>query len=575
MPDLLCPDDHELLPLLTDASPSAPLQDHLADCPSCRQRLARLQVEVATLRQTVDASPTGSSFSTSSRAADQESGREAVTTTVVGSPPATEVDANAASAERPAAIGRYLVLDFLDKGGQAAVYRAFHPMLGREVVLKLSRRPAAGTQTERGRFVAEGKLLAELDHPNLARIYDLDFHEGRPFLVMEYVRGRNLRQVINQQPLMPRQAAGLLAKVARALAVAHRRGILHLDIKPENILIDEAGQPRLIDFGLARLQNAWVADEPNSGTISGTPSYMAPEQARGQAERIDPRSDVFALGAVLYQLLTGKAPYKGKDDYDTLGQAARGDFDQAALRAAPVPGRLKAICLRAMAVDPTDRYPTAEALAADLERFVRRPRVLLAWGSAAALAVVFVAGALLLRSEKPADSASFRPVDITFGPALWKNDLPLRSNDRLTIRCPWPADCRSAALFWFDTEGQLKEVTRSNDPRTELVYPEEGKRVRLDGPPGTDVVLVCASRSAHTISEAEMAKLFQAGQPWPALPATVMVAMDRDKIEVQRERSLGPVGEDPIYEVQKRLEQLQRDLRDRCDFIKGIAFAHR
>src|SRR6266404_3777524 len=233
MPDLLCPDDHELLPLLADGSGSAPVREHLAGCPSCRQRLQRLQAEVANLRHALAGTPPSGSFAPASSSVSEEgAGRaNALPATLLGP---LAVAPTGQAGDRPAAIGKYLILDALDKGGQAMVYRAFHPTLGREVAIKLSRRPLDARQADRDHFISEGKLLADLEHPNLARVYDLDFHEGRPFLVMEYVRGRNLQQVAKQQRLRPRQAALLVAKVARAVAVAHRRGILHQDIKPEN-----------------------------------------------------------------------------------------------------------------------------------------------------------------------------------------------------------------------------------------------------------------------------------------------------------------------------------------------------
>lgn len=575
MPDLLCPDDHELLPLLADVSGCAQVRGHLAGCPSCRERLQRLQIEVANLRQTgAGAPPSASFFPASNSVSDKGQETEEIPATIVSPQPITPTGnqrgAAAPDGDRPAVIGKFLILDALGKGGQAKVYRAFHPTLGREVVIKLSRRPLDVTQADRDHFVAEGKLLADLHHPNLARVYDLDFHEGCPFLVIEYVRGRNLRQVAGEHPFNPRQAAVLVAKVARALAIAHRRGVLHQDIKPENILIDETGQPRLIDFGLARLRDAWAGEADEPGSISGTPAYMAPEQARGETDRVDQRSDVFALGAVLYQLLVGKAPFAGKDDYDALARAARCDFDGTALRDGGVPRRLEAICLRAMAADPANRYSTAEDLAAGLEQFLRRPRVLLAWAIAAALAGTMIGAAFLLRTGTPTD----RPVDITLGQANLKNELPLRSGDLLTIRCRLPTGIRSAKLFWFDTDGELVELTPTSGSGTEVVYPEEEKRVPLTGPPGTEFVLVCARQSGPALTHADIAKHLQIGRPLFALPAHTMVLMDRDKVEVHRERGLGKVEVDPVYKVQVRLEQLRRDLRDHCEFIAGVAFPH-
>ncbi|MFH1921656.1 MAG: serine/threonine-protein kinase, partial [Planctomycetota bacterium] len=302
----------------------------------------------------------------------------------------------------PTKIGKYHVVDMVEEGGQAQVYRAVHPTLSKELVIKLSRGPFGSGPMGMNQLIAEGKLLAELDHPHLARVYDLDFHENRPFLVMEYVRGRNLRHHVKQHQYQPPEAARMVAKVARALAAAHVRGIVHQDVKPGNIVIDETGEPRLIDFGLARLRPAWVEapDEPEG--ISGTAQYMPPEQARGETERIDARSDVFALGAVLYFLLVGRAPYADESVMASLERARRCDFDASALRRADVPRPLEAVCLRSMQEEPSDRYASAEAMAADLDRFVDGPRRLkrtLAIGAGVLLALLLVVGAWRMQSD--------------------------------------------------------------------------------------------------------------------------------------------------------------------------------
>jgi serine/threonine protein kinase len=145
-------------------------------------------------------------------------------------------------------------------------------------------------------LVAEARLLAQLDHPNLVRVHDLGFHENCPYVVLDYVPGRSLREVVRDQPLSAERAAEIVAKVARALAVVHARGITHGDLKPANILIDENGEPRLIDFGIARERSAWSANDETS-EIAGTLLYMAPEQARGESARIGCRTDVYGLGA--------------------------------------------------------------------------------------------------------------------------------------------------------------------------------------------------------------------------------------------------------------------------------------
>jgi tRNA A-37 threonylcarbamoyl transferase component Bud32 len=297
----------------------------------------------------------------------------------------------------PRTIGKYHVLRVLDQGGQAQVYLAVHPGLAKEVVIKLGFFPVDGQSEHARRLVAEARLLAELEHPNLARVYDLDFHEGRPYLVMEYVRGFNLRQYAQWNQPTARQAAELIARTARAVHAVHGRGVLHRDIKPQNILVDEAGQPRLIDFGLARICQGWADDSPPTGEISGTAQFMSPEQARGDAGRLGQRADVFALGAVLYYLLTGKVPFAGNSPRECLAKAVECDFDRDALRRPGIPPRLAATCLRAMQSDPDRRYADADQFAAALDRACRPSRRLFVGAVAAGLAAAILAALTLGR----------------------------------------------------------------------------------------------------------------------------------------------------------------------------------
>jgi hypothetical protein len=173
----------------------------------------------------------------------------------------------------PGAIGRYLVVGQLDKGGQGDVFRVVHPGLGKDLVLKLARH-SIGSDAGAS-LVSEGRLLAQIDHPNLVRVLDLDIHEGRPYVVMEYVPGTNLQQYAGQAHPTARTAAGLMTRLARVVGAVHRKGLIHLDIKPKNVLMDEAGRPRLIDFGLARLRHAW--GDAAEGSSGGTLAYMPPE----------------------------------------------------------------------------------------------------------------------------------------------------------------------------------------------------------------------------------------------------------------------------------------------------------
>jgi predicted Ser/Thr protein kinase len=380
-----CPDEHELLSVATGEPAGEAIARHLDACPICAGRVELLRAELTALHQDLGdgAGPAGD-------AAPEPIGPEA----------AAAARARAESPpERPGAIGRYLVVDQLDEGLQGQVFRVIHPKLGKDMVLKLGRQPVG--DDERTSLVAEGRLLADLDHINLVKIYDLDFHNDRPFLVMEYVHGRNLEDYARDEPVTPRRAAELVAKLAGALAMVHRKGVIHRDIKPRNILIDESDRPRLIDFGLARLRNAW--SDPSPTNWGGTLAYMAPEQARREHDRIGPRSDLFGLGAVLYFLLTGRPPFVGEKQDEVWDRAKRCDFEGSALQIAKVPHRLERICLKALAVDPADRYATAEEFGQALDGFLDRPRrVAIAAGILLVLAIVY---GILIRPPAPPNSA--------------------------------------------------------------------------------------------------------------------------------------------------------------------------
>jgi len=274
------------------------------------------------------------------------------------------------SAEIPVQIGRYRITAYLSGGGQGDVFRAIHPTLNREVVIKWGRCCFGDGAPEVQALLREGRILAQLDHPNLVRVHDLDFHEGCPFLVLDFIPGRSLRQRCASGDVAPLQAAQWTAQAARALAEVHRLGLVHLDIKPENILIDESGQARVVDFGLALMPELWADQQAPLGCFRGTPAYASPEQARGAIQWADARADVFGLGALLYWLLTSRAPYQGDTIDEVLAQAARCRFDRNALRGAPRP--LAEMTLRAMSARPEDRHPSAEALADDLEAWIAR-----------------------------------------------------------------------------------------------------------------------------------------------------------------------------------------------------------
>jgi hypothetical protein len=265
--------------------------------------------------------------------------------------------------------GGYELLRRLGFGGMGVVWKARQVRLNRLVALKMIRfGPAAGV-TEHERFRLEGEAIARIRHPNIVEVFDAGEHEGQPYFAMELLEGGTLAQRHREHPYSPRAAAELLHTLAMAVQAAHDAGVVHRDLKPSNVLFGADGVVKIADFGLAKLLDAG-GSQTRTGDILGTPCYMAPEQARGDAHAIGPRTDVYALGAVLYELLSGKAPFRGADRDATLKQVLSGEpaplphFDEAK------PRELAAICLKCLQKEPRDRYPSATALAEDLDRWL-------------------------------------------------------------------------------------------------------------------------------------------------------------------------------------------------------------
>ncbi len=328
--------------------------------------------------------------------------------TLTRAEPALEC-ANPEQPGAPSLIGKYHVLAQLDRGGQGRVFRAMHPELRQELAIKLGHPITEYDDSQRDALVAEARVLAQLDHPNLVRVYDLGFHDRCPYVVLDYVPGRNLRDLTREERVTPARAAEIVAKIARAVASVHAHGVMHFDLKPGNILIDQHGEPRLIDFGMARQRSAWTSLDDSSSLVRGTVLYMAPEQARGDSTQLDCRTDVFGLGAVLYDLLVGHPPRRGDTTEELLQLARRGSIDAEALKAPGIPPALASICLKAQAADPQQRHESAASLAVDLEDWQnRKPAFRPSLGAAAAwaaLALLALGAVLFAIGSRSAASA--------------------------------------------------------------------------------------------------------------------------------------------------------------------------
>jgi eukaryotic-like serine/threonine-protein kinase len=540
-----CLAEESLLALLLDDEQLPEERQHLANCPLCQHQQKRLNVEVETLRNWT-------------------------------SRPATHLDPPVVE-KQPTNIGRYLVVGAIGAGGQGRVYRGLHPKLGGEVAIKWSSHKLDPDPSRRDALMAEGQLLFKLNHPHLVRVYDLEVQDDRPFLVMEYVSGGNLEERARQERISPQQAVAWVAQLAHGLATAHAHGITHQDVKPRNVFIDEADKVRLGDFGLARLQQtADPSDEPLGGTLA----FMAPEQARKEVERIGAGSDIFGLGGVLYFLLTGKAPFEGDNPLLVRKKAGQCDIDWAPLQAAGAPAGLTAICRRALAPRPEDRYPSAEAMAQELERWLRRPKwTLRLLGGAAALVAACILGFVMF-SPRPVG-----PLPTEVQPLITQIERPgggfqdirsaitLRSGDEFRISCDVPQGYNHVALLTVDAAGKVTRETnlaRSPVGRFDrLTFPAEGA-LRQKGEPGTELVLVCASRSPIDLAAIEA----QVAGRWPEMPAWAVLMVDREHVFVGSQRGHEETRGAGLTVPQDRLDEVRKKLADQCEYFAGVVYRY-
>ncbi|HEX8199019.1 MAG TPA: protein kinase, partial [Isosphaeraceae bacterium] len=367
-----CPNDEALARLLEDQldpTAHAAIVAHVESCPACRDRLEELtrgrslQVggrPVAELA--VPSASTVDAWAADPHAtADPAPLRPGSTIDYGqnGQPPEAQTD--------PRAPDDYEILERLGIGGMGVVFRARQRPLNRLVALKMIRPESQGNPEQLARFLIEAEAVARLHHPNIVQIHDYGDVAGVPYFSLELLEGGSLRDRLAGTPQPGRTAAELLVTLARAMDVAHRAGIVHRDLKPANVLFDAASVPKITDFGLAKRLDR-EDGHTHSGQVMGTPSYMAPEQARGETRRIGPPADVYALGAILYEALTGRPPFKGTNSWETIRLVVDEDPVPPSRLQPRVSRDLETICLTCLAKEPHRRYASASDLADDLGR---------------------------------------------------------------------------------------------------------------------------------------------------------------------------------------------------------------
>jgi len=535
--------------------------------------------------------------------------------------------------EFPKQLGRYVVQTELGQGAFGKVFKALDPELHREVAVKVPKRELLAGPNAADAYLAEAKVLASLDHPGIVPVYDCGrTSDGFCYVVSKLILGRDLAQLMGEETISRERAAEIIATVAEALHHAHKRGLVHCDIKPANLLIDADGRPVVVDFGLAvREQN----QSRQSRTIAGTPYYMAPEQARGERHRLDGRADIWALGVILYELVTHRRPFNGESSADVLDEVAHREPKPARMVEDSVPEELERIILRCLSKEIRDRYATAADLGADLRRWIRAstsgssvgaggaiPRLGLGlWAGAlvaAAVALTFLfvrqfhdhpnSNAVTGPSSGPTDdrpllssaAVGVGRLDGDVNVRIWSaNDdrrqglsihepaaLPLKKDDRIRVeaRLNRPA---YVYLLWIAADGQVTPVypwhpgewnrpAKTERTTGHVSLPEEiDVGWPVDGGPGMETVVLLA-RDQPLPHDLDLRAMLS-GLPKQRLQDDhALVWLDQGELSTNRTRApkyFDPAQlDDPVLKTQKLISQR---LKSYFPLIRAVSFANK
>jgi serine/threonine protein kinase len=396
-------------------------------------------------------------------------------------------------------VDRYTIRKYLGGGGFGEVYLAEDPLLARHVAVKIPKPAILENRALLDNLLQEARTVAALNFPGVVSVHDVGCDEaGRPFVVMDYIKGLSLRELMDAGALPPQRTAEILAEVAATMARAHRRGFVHRDLKPGNIMLDPEGRPHVLDFGLALHEDS---RRDAGGECAGTIPYMAPEQISGAVQGCDGRTDIWAIGVLLYEMLTKRKPFPGRSVNDVIPAILGHDPKPPRQIDETIPQELETICLKCLHKSVGDRYTTAHDLARDLRQW-RRPKKWLPRGIlAAGLGFAFLCIGFWLSGGggEKIDSALPEPLQGQIDILLWNpenpsrrglsvTDLraaPLRANDQIRVH----AELNKPAylyLLWIDSRGQVQPVFPWTPGRWETLAGKETPILRVNLPPEVD-----------------------------------------------------------------------------------------
>ena len=495
-------------------------------------------------------------------------------------------------------LGHYRILRLLGSGGMGSVYLAEDEELQRQVAVKVPYRHLFQSEEDLTSTLSEARTVARLKHPTIVPVYYLGREsDGTCYIVMEYVDGQSLAERLKAGPLEPRQAADWMAQIADAIGYVHRRGFVHRDIKPQNILLDKEGRPHVADFGLALHASA---QRHMAGDRSGTLRYMAPEQVRGEAQWLDGRADVWALGAIFYKMLTGELPFVAEDP-EELAREIQCRSPRPPRQYAPsLSAELERICLKCLAKEAGRRYATATDLVSDLRRWLH-PRAGRRAIVASVLAVVVLILAVVVWRLGKGPPTSQIPLEGSINILVWNDDdpsrrglpindlrsLPLRPKD--TIRIEAQVDQPAYVyLLWIGSDGRASPLYpwRPGDwtaraametPATRVSLPERpDDGWPIEGPGGMETLVLLARREPMP-ADLDLAAMLAGLPGQPALDNRALAWFDNGRLITRRTDSVRGLGLDKERQIHDTILETQRIIQERLgphfSLIRAVSVA--